>query len=48
MQELYVVELTNEELSSIVGGQTVAYYVGYAAGTVVSFFNGLVHGLGLA
>jgi len=46
MQDCKTIELNIEELTSIVGGQSAAYYVGYVAGSVVSFLDGFAHGLG--
>ena len=32
-------ELTSEETKSIVGGESLAYWLGYAAGKVAQFFS---------
>ena len=37
--------LTNEELMIIDGGESVAYYIGYAGGQVAAFWHGFANGL---
>ena len=40
MNNMNVVELSYSEIIDIAGGKSVAYYVGYAAGTVYEFCKG--------